>query len=130
MTRTNKQTIGQKGEDLAVIYLKKQGFQVIERNYWQKWGEIDIIASKNEIIHFVEVKTVSRDRLEDQAGNDYEPEDNVHVWKRQRLARTIQTYLLARKTGDEVEWQVDVLSVYLDREGNLLKVDWLEDVEL
>jgi len=112
------------------MYLKNQGFDVVERNYWQKWGEIDIVARKNEIIHFVEVKTVSRDRLEDQAGDSYEPEDNVHPWKRQRLARVIQTYLLARQAGDEVEWQVDVLSVYLDREGSLLKMDWLEDVAL
>ena len=130
MTKTNKQTIGQKGEDLAVIYLKNQGFEIIERNYWQKWGEIDIIASKNGVIHFVEVKTVTRDNLPISSDDTYEPEDNVHPWKRQRLARAIQTYLLARQVGDEVEWQVDVLSVYLDREGSLLKVDWLEDVEL
>ena len=41
------------GEDKAQSYLKKQGFEIIERNFHSKFGEIDIIAKKDEILHFI-----------------------------------------------------------------------------
>ena len=61
---TEKQKIGQIGEDCACRYLVERGFKIIERNYLKKWGEIDIIAKKKKKIHFVEVKAVSRDLSE------------------------------------------------------------------
>ena len=57
---TEKQKIGQLGEDSACEYLIKMGYKVIERNYLKKWGEIDIVAKKDNRIHFIEVKSVSR----------------------------------------------------------------------
>ena len=130
MSKTNKQTIGKKGEDLAVIFFKKQNYEILERNYWQKWGEIDIVAKKHGVIHFVEVKTVSRDKLSDERSDRYEREDNLHLWKRQRFGRVIETYLLDKEVGDEVDWQVDAISVYLDRAGQLLKIDYLPNITL
>ena len=53
---TNKQKVGEIGENVASEYLKKKGFKILERNYWKKWGELDIIAQKGDVIHFVEVK--------------------------------------------------------------------------
>ncbi len=69
---TDKQKIGQKGEDEACFYLEKKGYKVIERNYLKKWGEIDIVCKKNSKIHFVEVKTVSRDLSEPVLGQGKE----------------------------------------------------------
>ena len=54
-----KNQIGAYGEQIAVNYLKKQGFIILDTNYLKKWGEIDVVARKTSIIHFVEVKTVS-----------------------------------------------------------------------
>jgi Holliday junction resolvase-like predicted endonuclease len=51
--------VGKIGEDTAARFLVKQGFMIVERNYWKKYGEIDIVAKKKGVIHFVEVKTVS-----------------------------------------------------------------------
>ena len=48
--------VGNKAEDKAVKYLKKQGYKILERNYNLPCGEIDIIASKNKTLVFVEVK--------------------------------------------------------------------------
>lgn len=48
--------VGNKAEDKAVKYLKKQGYKILERNYNLPYGEIDIIASKNKTLVFVEVK--------------------------------------------------------------------------
>lgn len=132
----NKARIGQIGESLACMFLMKQGYTVICRNYWKKWGEIDIVAQKvlqDKIdLRFVEVKTVSRETLD--SGDNYEPEDNMHPWKRQRLRRVIETYILEKEEKGEInedtDWQVDAISVYVDKEGNELKIEWLEDIVL
>ncbi|KKT37913.1 MAG: hypothetical protein UW27_C0008G0048 [Parcubacteria group bacterium GW2011_GWA1_44_13] len=60
---TEKQKIGRLGEDIAVKYLENKGFLVIERNYLKKCGEIDVIAKKAGITHFIEVKSVTRENL-------------------------------------------------------------------
>ena len=61
MPITEKRRIGNLGEKIAGVFLKNHGFLVVERNYLKKWGEIDIIAKKKGKIHFIEVKTVSRE---------------------------------------------------------------------
>jgi putative endonuclease len=56
MNTTYKSTFGTYGENLVVDYLKKNGFTVLERNYKKFYGEIDIIAQRDDTIVFVEVK--------------------------------------------------------------------------
>ena len=53
--------LGKKGEDIAVNFLKKKGYQILERNYRKQYAEIDIIAlsSQKDILVFIEVKTRS-----------------------------------------------------------------------
>ncbi|HEC1788756.1 TPA: YraN family protein, partial [Campylobacter lari] len=48
---------GKKGEELACEFLKTQGFEILKRNFYSKFGEIDIIAKKDKILHFIEVKS-------------------------------------------------------------------------
>ena len=124
---SHTQKIGQIGEDLGCMFLKKRGFEIVDRNYWKPWGEIDIVAQKGNDLRFVEVKTVVRDFI---TPDDYEPEDNLHPWKRKRLRRIIETYLLDKDLDDEIDWQVDALFVYVNKEGNLLKIESLEDLIL
>lgn len=126
MADTSKQIIGRAGEEAAGMFLKKHLFSIIGTNYRRPWGEIDIIAQKGDCLRFVEVKTVTRDHP--NAFDDYEPEDNIHLWKRRRLRRIIETYLAAEKHNGD--WQVDSIAVYLNREGKVLKIDWLEDIVL
>lgn len=123
-------SIGKIGEDLAVMFLKKQNYEILDRNYWKKWGEIDIVADKDGVIHFIEVKTVSRETVPEEGSDNYSPEDNIHPWKRKRLGRTIETYLLERRIDEDRDWQIDSLAVYLNKEGKMLKVDQLEDIIL
>ena len=54
---SEKRKIGDLGENLCVKHLVKHGFKILDRNYQKKWGEIDIVAKKSGIIHFIEVKT-------------------------------------------------------------------------
>ena len=127
MSLTEKQVVGNKGEDIAVSFLVQRGFKILDRNYRKKWGELDIVACVTNIIHFVEVKTVSHGTLADQ---DYNPEDNVHFLKRKRLSRAIETYLLEKKVSPETPFQIDVISVYVSQETGKYEIDYLEDVEL
>ena len=50
-------SVGKFGEDLALIYLKRQGYKIIERNFRIRGGEIDIIAQDNNTLVYIEVKT-------------------------------------------------------------------------
>ncbi len=128
MSKTEKQILGTLGEDKAVLFLKEHGFFIIERNYAKKWGEIDIVAKKGKELHFVEVKTVSVKGHEDRLDR-YEPEDNVHSFKRARLARTIETYLLERDIPDDEEYVVDVVSVYFHARLEKWDIRFIEDIK-
>ncbi|MCX6703372.1 MAG: YraN family protein [Candidatus Zambryskibacteria bacterium] len=132
-TKTQKQIVGAIGEDAVCVYLKRKGYTVTDRNYLKKWGELDVVARKGAKIYFVEVKSVSRPfddvpRVTSESG--YRPEDNMHPWKLKRLSRIIQSYLLDKNVPDEVEWQFDVATVYVDQAKRLCRVKMLEDVIL
>ena len=57
MIRNQKKELGQKGEDLALRFLKKNGYRIYTTNYSCKLGEIDIIAKEKDTLAFIEVKT-------------------------------------------------------------------------
>ncbi len=131
---TEKQKIGKIGEDCACKYLGKLGFEILDRNYLKKWGELDIVARKGRIIHFVEVKSVSRvvsnSNVIHETFDSYRAEDNMHPWKIKRLGRVIQSYLLQKDIPDDVEWLFDLAVVYVDIEKRLSKVILYEDIIL
>ncbi len=126
------QKIGEIGENIAVRFLMKHNFSILDRNYTKKWGEIDIVAEKENKIHFIEVKSVSRDLncVSQETLDQYKPEDNMHPWKMKRMARTIQTYLLSKKVPDEKEWQVDLLVIFLDIKDKKAKIKVVSDIIL
>jgi len=139
MPLTQKQKIGKIGEDIACKSLISREFGVIERNYWKKWGEIDIIAKKNDALHFVEVKTVShmssaQSKLDRKDGkrvfDNYRPEDNIHPQKLKRLSRTIQTYLLEKNISEDMEWRFDAVIVFLDQQEKKARVRFIENIIL
>jgi len=124
--------IGKKGEEISSKFLEKKGFLIISKNYRRKWGELDIVAEKDKIIHFVEVKTVSRKSFGqhfEQEINNYRPEDNMHPWKIQRLQRAIQTFLLEKYRNDPV-WQFDLICVFLDMDRQVAKVKFMQNLIL
>ena len=127
------QKIGEVGENIAVKFLVKHGYSVIERNYTKKWGEIDVIAEKKGKLYFIEVKSVSRETLSDvnhETNDTHRPEENMHPWKMQRLSRTIETYLASNRIPEDKEWQVDLLIVYLDLKNKKAKINLISDIVL
>jgi putative endonuclease len=130
---SESQKTGEIGENIAVKFLMKHDFVVLDRNYTRKWGEIDIVAEKSGRLYFVEVKSVSKPNLDivtHETLDQYHPEDNMHPWKLKRLSRTIQTYLLSKKIADEKEWQVDLLVVFLDINSKKARIKVVKDIIL
>lgn len=122
------QKIGEIGEHLAVRYLESKGYKILERNYTRKWGEIDIVCIKGEVVRFCEVKSKTTD-FGDKIGVDsYRAEDGMHPWKQKRLARTIDTYIAERKV--EGEYQVDLIVVKLSQDMKEARIDIVENISL
>jgi putative endonuclease len=126
MAKTAKRQTGDIGEDIAAKYLLGKGFSVIERNYWRPWGEIDLVAQKGEALHFVEVKTVSRE----PGPWGIRPEENMHPAKLRRLHRAVQTYLIEKRVGEGSLWQIDLVCVFLNNEAKQARVEVIENIVL
>lgn len=80
--RKNKR-LGAKGEKLARRYLKKSGYKILERNFQNPFGEVDIIAKKDETVAFIEVKT----RLSENYGAPSEAVDGRRRFKYVQAAK-------------------------------------------
>lgn len=124
------QKVGLLGEDIACRYLENKGFTIVERNYTKKWGEIDIIASeKSGKLRFIEVKSVSRENIDDiSRETSIRPEENMHPKKMERMAHTVETYLAERDVRGD--WQIDLVTVFIDEVGKKAKVKLWEDIIL
>jgi putative endonuclease len=131
-----KNQVGAYGEQIAVNYLKNKGFSVLDTNYLKKWGEIDIVARETvgdmQIMRFIEVKTVS---YETKAALDYavthetwNPEDNVHFKKIQRLNRTIESWL--QENNCDLDWQIDIAAVRIVTREKYASVKYISNVIL
>lgn len=91
---------GNKAEDKAVEFLYYKGFVIVERNFYSPFGEIDVIASKDEVLHFVEVKS----------GEDYELAiQNITPTKLSRLIKTANVYM--KKNSFDGDFQLDAVVV-------------------
>lgn len=135
-TFTSKtQKIGEIGEKLASMFLMKHGFQIIDNNYTIRAGEIDIVAKKGKVWHFIEVKSVSRVTLDDVSSETLEPgkqsgfrpEENMHPKKIQRFVRTIEYYRMAKDLEEE-DFQIDLALVYISQSDKKGKVVLMENV--
>ena len=63
--KQNNKQIGAWGEQMTAKHYARAGFQIIGMNYLKKWGEVDVIAKKDNTVHFIEVKTVSYETTTD-----------------------------------------------------------------
>mgnify|MGYP001561148795 CR=1 FL=1 len=120
--------IGKIGENMAKTFLMKQGFSILDLNYRVLQGEIDIIAKKDKIIHFVEVKTVKVRDVRELANLDVTPEDNLTFAKWSKLKIAIESYLLHKNVSDETLYQADLACVYLDTEKKEGRVRLMQNI--
>jgi len=131
-----KNQIGAYGEQIAVNYLRNKGFVVLDVNYLKKWGELDIVARETlenkQIIHFVEVKTVSYETKAALAKavthETWSPEDNVHFKKIQRMNRTIESWLAEHDC--DLDWQIDIAAVRIVPHEKYASVKYIPNIIL
>ena len=124
-----RKEVGAFGEKVAAEYLRRHGFRIRDRNVARKIGELDIIAEKEDTLHFVEVKTVLAEDfpLAENKGEDrYDPSLNLHETKVRKVARTGEWYVLEKKW--EGEWQVDGSLVWLRRRDGVARVNYLPQI--
>ena len=117
------QKIGEIGENETVKYLKKHNFKILTRNYTKRCGEIDVIAEKDSVIHFVEVKTIVFHAQQWVGEPNIRPEENLTSHKIQRLQLTIQLYLSEQGIDEDQNWVFDLFCLYLDKKNELSKIE-------
>jgi len=101
--------LGRKGESLAKAHLENAGYEIMDENWIHDKAEIDLIAYKDRIIIFAEVKT--------RSGNWFgEPEDFVDIRKQKLLVKAADEYIYLM--GHEGEVRFDIISVLFDKQKN------------
>ena len=103
---------GELGEKKACKFIKKNGYEVLEKNYRTKFGEIDIVASEHETICFIEVKA--------RSNSDYgNPEEFVTKKKQEKLWKTASIYI-DNNPSDLENYRFDVIAI--DFESNNVEI--------
>lgn len=118
----DKSSIGKLGEDLACSYLIRRGYRIIDRNYREKVGEIDIIAiSRDKTLVFVEVKTMKESSNPATNPPDPQiaglaPEDNLTKSKLKKLSRICEVFVAKNPDTikEEKGWRIDLVAISLD----------------
>jgi len=116
-THSRKKEIGQKGEDRAVSYLKGLKYQILERNYRCKLGEVDIIARDNDTLVFIEVRT--RSSLAFGL-----PQESINRKKRHQLSKVALEFMIRRKLKN-TSARFDIVAISL--EPGRERVDLIRD---
>ena len=105
MMRELPKQYGDKSEALATHFLEQAGFVILERNYFaRKLGEVDIIASKDDVLHFIEVKS---------AKADFDPIYNITPAKLRKVINSAQYYMKTK--GLHVVFSIDAMIIRQDK---------------
>lgn len=115
----NRKQTGNLGEDLAAWFLISKGYDIIGGNYHSRYGEIDLIAEKDQKIVFVEVKT--RKNLSFGV-----PEESFTSKKVQSLVKCAEQY--AEENGLVLDdWQIDLVAIELNKNNSLKRIEHFAD---
>lgn len=117
MTKTHNQKIGQFGQKIAIRFLKSKGYQIIAENIYFCEGEIDILAEKENILKFIEVKT----RTSLKFGY---PEEGVTDEKIEHLESAMERYVV--ENNIQQEFQLEIVAIILDLKNKVARVKLLE----
>lgn len=123
MTRSSE--LGKRGENFACEYLERKGYKIIERNFREFWGELDIVAlQKDKTLVFIEVKTMS-----DLGARGLRPEDQMSVGKISRFKKVAMLYAGAHQNliRDDKGWRLDVIG--LTKKGEDFLINHYENIQ-
>jgi putative endonuclease len=113
---------GKQGEALAVQYLRDRAFRILETNYRCLYGEIDIVAQKNQQLHFVEVKTR-------KSSNFGSPVEAYTYKKQQKVLRAIWNYLDEHYPENTYRprFQIDLVAILLDSDNSIKDLQYFDN---
>lgn len=114
--QTERQIRGAIGEQAAVDYLRQNGFMIVERNYRVGRSEVDIIASRYDELHFVEVKTR-------KAGSMTAPEEALTEQKARALRRAASAYIAQHRSMLEPRFSLIAIEIVGERVESLRFVE-------
>ena len=122
------QSVGRLGEQLASEHLERRGFEILQRNYRTRWGEIDIVAFDGRTLAFCEVKS-RRLRRERAVGGlaDALPFESLHARKRAQVRRMASRWIsekFQRPYAPVIRF--DAIGVIFDWRGELVQLEHLE----
>lgn len=103
----NRKGLGYFGENIASRYLEQKGYKIVAKNYQKPWGEIDLIAEKEELIVFCEVKTNSK-----SFSGYFNPELRVNKEKAKHIIRTAKIFINKHYPGRG--WRIDIVAVTIN----------------
>ncbi|MCD8369345.1 MAG: YraN family protein [Clostridiales bacterium] len=105
---SSRRAVGSRYEDTAACYLKEKGYEILARNYRNRYGEIDIIAKdETGVLVVVEAKY----RSDDEYGD---PLCAVDLRKQRRISRTTLWYYMEKKLPEETPCRFDVIAIHRD----------------
>jgi putative endonuclease len=110
----DKKELGKKGEELALRFLKKNGYRIIGRNYVCKMGEMDIIAREKDTLAFIEVKT--------RTSNTFGPPQLAVNSSKQRQLSKVALNFLKEKHLEDVKARFDVVAILLGSKGEEIEL--------
>ncbi|MFQ6101753.1 MAG: YraN family protein [Anaerolineae bacterium] len=112
--------LGRRGEELAIAELTRRGYEIASRNWRCQAGEVDVVARRDEVWAFFEVRT--------RRGRGFgTPEESLTPAKQRRMVDVALTYLGEHDLND-VDWRVGLVAVEMDRAGRLLRVEVYESI--
>jgi putative endonuclease len=123
LARDSRSFLGRSGEAAAISFLRRKLYSIMDANFRTRYGEIDIIARRGDVIAFVEVKT----RRGDLFGKPFEA---VGPRKQEQLRRMASSWLALHHTDDTVRssiFRFDVISIIVDDGGRVKDLQHLED---
>ena len=85
---------GREGESAAIVFLKENGYRILEKNFRSKLGEIDVIAEQAGVIDFIEVKA----RSDHEFGHSF---DTLTPTKQKKIIKTTQSFLVQKRIPDK-----------------------------
>ncbi len=122
MPKRNRK-FGNWGEKLAEEFLLKRNYEILTKNFHKQYGEIDIIAKKEERLHFVEVKTRTVQSIE-RFGL---PEEAVNKIKQKKIIKTALAYLAENDCDRNIDWQIDVVSIIYYGDERRVKISFIKN---
>ncbi|MCK4520792.1 YraN family protein [Candidatus Parcubacteria bacterium] len=115
----NNIKIGRIGEEIARDYLEDKGYDIIEQNCKTRYSEIDLIAKKDDVLVFIEVRTKTSERF----GS---PEETINKEKIRRLIRSADAYSAIKRWKGQ--YRIDAVCVVLDQNHKLSRIQHYESI--